>query len=287
VIRIFPIPPPAPTLHNTRLVSGRPQDLERAILILQLDPEEHYTSLMVSGTGWKTGSKEYGRQAHAFRRWARKLPKPDTKVRGDNAWTGEQWQQLLYGQVHKKASELIQTICDLDESNRKNRRKGIEYWFDQKPNKITEIDTKKGERPILPDTHHPPTKSLSLQVNRENNNAKRKRAKNKILNLIHISISIFFTALVIITLLQLYPKKEGPEERRPQNLNNLTLVEYISLSEYPLVRNDKKPPPIDIQTIGQNWKDMESDTQNIEPPIFTLSARQFTWTEANSKKYDL
>ncbi len=155
MIRIYPLPALPPTDENASQLGGPTQDLERAIVILQLKEGQFYTPATVALHAWEKGTKEYKKQCRRLQGMARKYLKhrENVKIKGVDAWPPEFWRDALFAGIYRKASEIILLVCEKDEEHREAGREKMAYWFDPSSNRIIERDLDHELPPELPASH--------------------------------------------------------------------------------------------------------------------------------------
>jgi len=282
MIKILPRLPPEPTIHNAPRLSGPSQDLERALVILQLDDEiPHYTAAMVAGSAWSIGSEEIKRQTTNMRRYAKKHLMGDPRqvvIQRDEAWPAAAWQEILYGDTHLMASEIIRSVCALHDKNRKEKKKNIDYWYEGDEQKIIQWDRSNGETPPLPDSHRPPTIELDIQIVDASTKEKVKHhCKWHILPLIIAGMLLLYTVP--------NPVPE-PSLLGDMNLAELSMREYMNLEVITHSRSQKAPPPAAQDERELHWVSGKKIDQYFPPPIL-MSVNQYSWPKKDLNSLDL
>lgn len=179
MIEIHPRRPPAPTEKNLHSSSGREQDKQRSIVILQLvhDPENPYIRASdIAASAWQKKSKEYDSQAASLRGGIIRCHlsgQPDNKDENGNilksksgcdqkeAWTVASIQGALTLEAHNIASAEINKVCDRYEDHLAAGRQNVHFYYSETDDIILERDLDI-EAPLqFPDSHYA-TENLSM-----------------------------------------------------------------------------------------------------------------------------
>jgi len=271
VIRIFPERPPEQTQENARLYQGQQQDLERALVIQQLQDGQYYTAVSAAATAWQVGSEEHKRQRRVLQQWARKYLKQNDQ-NGVDKWSASEWRDVLFAQIFHKGVQVINQVCDQDDAHRSAGRLNMEYWFDPRGEIVLECNRDITTSPELPESHRVPNQRVQFKgitrVSEAGDNVgqtiKSRTPPYAHLGLIVGAIFFIFTALT--------HWRSNPERKYlSEEVTRLSVRDYLLTHKKPL-QISSGVRPATTEERSYQWKDDPNTIGPIiEPPPFFMT----------------
>jgi len=200
------------------------------------------------------------------------------ELQRDEAWPAAAWQEILYGDTHLKASEIIRSVCNLHEKDRKAKKKQVDYWYDGSNNKIIRWDLSNGAAPKLPESHLPRASELALHVADAPTKAKFKPQKKRYI------LSIVAAASLLLSTIPNRTTSSFSLEDVP--LNKLTMSDYLTLSIPLAVNIDQTIPSPKASKRRSQWESSNA-TFPFPPPPIAMSVSQYSWSGKEGQNLDL